>query len=498
MNSVLNVNEVATLSTVLLTNLDEGIFFSKISEFVLKEFGEYKVRVFASYEDGSTELKAENGNPIVDGIAYTKGEGLAGYVTRLKRAYYSNSKRDPLLSTEVRDECVEKELCVPMNCDGTIIGTINIQSTNNERMFSEEDVTRVLEILSHLQAALNNMKMYLIAKNLNRKLEAKIVEAQKELEMRAPMAKGTSSNEKIEIIGHSNKMIDILNMATKIAKEDFPIMIQGESGTGKKLLAKKIHSMSERSNSGCVLVHCGAIEESRLEVELFGRKDSKGLIEKADGGTLILDNVQELPANIQAKLLRSILSGEIYNVDSNLPTKVNVRIISISSKSIEESVDNGSFREDLLYRLNIINIAMPSLSERNDDVKLLAEYFLNQGRSQEDYKVLTAGAAAKLQSYGWPGNLQELRNLMERTYILTEGKYIDETHLPELISEQEVVVESQPEFAEQSLHDLEKAHICRTLEHLNGNKTRAAKSLGITVKTLYNKLHSYGLVTPRA
>ncbi len=498
MNATLNLEKLSTLSTVLLTNLDETVFFSKISGYIHEQFGEYKVCVFASYEDGSTELKAENGKAVENGTQYAKGEAISGYVTRLKRAYYSNSKRDPLLATTKRDECVEKELCVPMNVDGTVIGTIHVQSNNEERMFSEEDVTVVLDILANLEAAINNMKMYLIAKNLNKQLQEKIALKEQELELRGPAVNKAAPMENIEIIGHSNKMSDILTMANKIAKEDFPVMIQGESGTGKKLLAKKIHSMSLRANAECITVHCEAIEASRLEAELFGRKEAKGLIEKANGGTLILDNVQALPLEVQAKLLRTILSGEIFNIDSNIPNKVNVRIISIANKSIEKAVEAGDFREDLLYRLNIINMAMPSLKERQDDIKVLAEYFLNKGKAQEDYKMITSNAATKLAGYNWPGNLQELRNLMERTYILTESKYIEPDCLPELKSEEEEVVVEVKEFSEMCLADLERAHICATLDHLKGNKTRAAKSLGITVKTLYNKLHSYGLVTPKS
>src|SRR5690606_9276712 len=140
------------------------------------------------------------------------------------------------------------------------------------------------------------------------------------------------------------------------------------------------------------------------------------------------------------------------------------------------------------------SINMPNLKERADDIKILSEHFLNHGKSSEDNKMLTSKAIEKLAAYSWPGNIRELRNIMERTYILTEDRYIDEHHLPELQSEEKIVEEEQVDYSEMTLHDLEKLHIVRTLEHLSGNKTRAAKALGITVKTLYNKLHSYGLV----
>jgi Nif-specific regulatory protein len=499
MTQALDLNKVSTLSTVLLTNLDEGIFFSKISEFVMNQFGEYKVEVFSASEDGSTQLRAVDGKLIKKGLTYTKGQGLSGYVTRMKRAYYSNSQRDPMLANTQRDAVVQSELCVPLICEDLIIGTIHIQSANADRKFGDEDVALVNETLSHLEAAIKNMRMYIIAKNLNKELARKIEEKEEELKNRGPVLKSSrGSKSKIEIIGHSNQITDVLNITKRVAAEDFPVLILGESGTGKKLLAKKIHTLSERKNSECITVHCSSIAEGQIELELFGTTERPGVLQRANGGTVILDDVEQLPVTIQSKLLRSLVSGEIFLTDSNIPTAINVRVISLTNTSLDNAVDEGTFREDLLYRLNIVGINMPNLASRQDDIKVLSEYFLNLGKKTEDYKILTNGAIEKLASYNWPGNIQELRNIMERTYILAEGKYVDISDLPSLVVEEkveEVVVES---FSEMTLHALEKKHICRTLDHLDGNKTRAAKVLGITVKTLYNKLHSYGLVHPKA
>jgi len=499
MKSALNNDQVSTLSTVLLANLDENIFFSKISEFVQSQFNEYKVLVFETYEDGSTILKAENGRLIDNGTHYAKGEGLSGYVSRMKRAYYSNSKRDPLLATTKRDDCVESELSVPMNIDGTIIGTIHIQSKNEDRKFSEDDILIVSEFLKEIEAPLTNLKMYLIAKHLNKQLQTQLESKEQELLMRGPALNNSKkSKKKVEIIGHSNTIMDVLKTAERIAKEDFPVMLIGASGAGKKLLAKRIHNLSNRSENECITVHCSAIEESQLEVELFGKQDRQGIFERANGGTIIFDGVEDLSLNLQAKILRTILSGEMYRVDSNIPSSVNVRIISTSRNTLDSAVEEGRFREDLIYRLNIVSIEIPALEERTDDIKVLAEYFMNNGKDKDQYKMLTSKAVDKLIQYNWPGNIQELRNVMERTYILADDRYVDEHHLPNLVQEvkeEEVQIE---DFSEMTLHDLEKMHIIRTLDFLSGNKTRAAKALGITVKTLYNKLHSYGLVQPKA
>lgn len=498
MKNALDMNEVSTLSTVLLTNLDENLFFAKISEFMMNYFEEYKVLVFEAFSDGSSELKAINGGAVNSdqSIFYSKGQGLSGYVIRMKRAYYSNSKRDPLLSTSKRDDCVESEISVPIIFDGTILGTIHIQSKSEDRKFSERDVTIVNKILDNLAAPIANMRMYLMAKNLNRDLQNKIVQKDQELSLRGPITqqKSIKNSRNFDMLGHSNAFVEVVNIAKRVANEDFPVLVTGSSGSGKKLLGKKIHSLSDRNGHKCITVHCAAIDEDALELELFGTMDRPGILESANGGTIVLDSVDELPLGVQAKLLRVMISGEIYNVDGHIPKPVNIRVISTTRISLESKVEEGSFREDLLYRLNIISVKMPSLDTRQDDIKILSEHFLNNGKSQEESKILTSGAIEKLSNYNWPGNVQELRNIMERTFILCEDKYIEDRHLPEFVKEVVKEIPQSEVYTEMTLHELEKIHICKTLDHLGGNKTRAAKLLGITVKTLYNKLHSYGLV----
>jgi Nif-specific regulatory protein len=498
MKANLDQNQVATLSTVLLTNLNESVFYSQISGFVANLFNEHKVQVFEVAHDGSTALRAENGKLIENGIEYSKGQALSGYVSRTKKAYYSNSKRDPLLATTQRDDCVESELCVPVNCDGAIIATIHVQSSNEDRKFSEEDVVIIRNILEQIESPLNNLKIYLMAKQLNKELLNQIEEKDLELQSRGPAQLKNTMNQKIEIIGHSNELTSVLKTAKRVAKEDFPIMINGRSGSGKKMLAKFIHAESNRVNAQVEVVHCSALEEIQMETEIFGTVERPGALERANGGTIIFDTVENLSENMQAKLLRTILSGEIFNAGSKVSKSVNVRIITTTKKTTEQIIEEGSLREDLLYRLNLLTINMPSLSERSDDVKVLSEHFMNNGKSTEDYKMLTERAVEKLKSYDWPGNIQELRNIMERTAILSEERYIDELDLPTSNSQEVEEVIEVVDFSEISLHELEKGHIIKTLDFLNGNKTKAAKSLGITVKTLYNKLHSYGMVQSKS
>jgi transcriptional regulator with PAS, ATPase and Fis domain len=499
MSSLINVNELVTLNSQLLMNLDEDVFFSKLSGFIHTQMNEFKVQIFEASSDGSTQLRAQNGEIIINGDAYAKGQGLSGYVVKTKRAYYSNSaKRDPLLANSVRDSRVESELCVPMISEGTVLGTIHIQSINPNRKFSDSDISEVLSILNSINPSVRNMRLYILAKNMNRELTLKVEEKEKELELRSHISIAPRKfKEKIELVGHCSNFVNAINMAKKVANEDLPVLLVGESGTGKKLLAKKMHSLSDRKESEVVIAHCSAIDASTLEVELFGRKGRPGIFERANGGTLILDDVSELPLPIQGKILRAMTSGEIHNVDSDASIAINVRIIATSKVELTNLIKENKFREDLGLRLSTVMISLPALRSREEDIRIMAEYFLNLGKDRDQAKTLTSKAIEKLSNYNWPGNVHELKNIMERTYLLADDKFIDEQHLPNFVQEEAPKAEVVETFNEMTLFDLEKNHIMKTLDFLGGNKTRAAKSLGITVKTLYNKLHSYGIAIGR-
>jgi DNA-binding NtrC family response regulator len=493
MKTAANLNEIATLSTVLLSNLDEVVFFSKLSGFVQELTGEHKVLGFEALSDGSTRLIAENGQALSSAKLLNKGQGLSGYVARMKRAYYSNSvKRDPIASTGLREESIEAELCIPVMIEGSVIGTINVQSIKKDRNFNESDVASINELLSQLQSPIRNMHLFLMAKNLNRDLLSRIEAKEKELSNRVEIQVIKGFEDQSQMIGHSKNFLDVVQTAKKISGQDFPVLLEGQHGVGKKILAKKIHGWSGRKG-GCVVASCSALNEAQLDRELFS---SKGLMVQANGGTLVIDDISNTTIHIQTKLLRALVAGEMMTVDTEEKIALNVRVIATSKIDLKKLVEEGSFKEELFYRLNTIALRIPSLRERHEDIKVMAELFLNQGKSES--KILTSGALEKLTSYFWPGNAHELKNIMERTYILTDGQYIEASHLPEFAQEIKVEkVEAPVKYVEFTLFDLEKKHIIDTLDHLQGNKTRAAKTLGITVKTLYNKLHSYGLIEAR-
>ena len=493
MKTASNHNELATLSSVLLTNLDEVVFFAKLSGFVQDLMGEHKVLGFEVLSDGCTRLLSENGQALASAKLLNKGQGLSGYVARMKRAYYSNSvKRDPIASTGLREEIVEAELCVPVMVDGSVIGTINVQSIKKDRNFSDSDIAAINDILNQLQSPIRNMHLFLMSKNLNRELQTKIDAKEKELSSRVDIQISKGLEDNSQMIGLSKNFLEVVQTAKKVASQDFPILLEGAHGVGKKILAKKIHTWSARKG-GCVIASCSALNEAQLDRELFS---SKGLMVQANGGTLIIDDIAHTTAHIQTKILRALVGGEMITVDTDEKIALNVRIIATSKVEIKKLVEEGKFKEELFYRINTIALRIPSLRNRQDDVKVMAEFFLNHGKSQA--KVLTSGAIEKLAGYFWPGNAHELKNIMERTYILTDGQYIEASHLPEFAQEVKAEVVMEPvKYVEFTLFDLEKKHIVDTLGHLNGNKTRAAKALGITVKTLYNKLHSYGMIEAR-
>jgi len=293
-------------------------------------------------------------------------------------------------------------------------------------------------------------------------------------------------------------MGELLEMASKIAPTEVSVLIQGESGTGKELVAKHIHEQSKRARSKMVSLNCGAIQDTLLLSELFGHErgaftgataQKQGLVEVADGGTLFLDEIGEMGMDAQSKLLRFLQEGEFRRVGGQEPIHVDVRVVSATNKDLEAQVKAGKFREDLYYRINTVTLRMLPLRKRKDDVPLLVHHFLKDGETTP--KQVSEQAMAKLCAYPWPGNVRELQNLVERFKVLVDGPEIELEDLPAPLNRDlDEVVENEP-LTMFLLDQIEKKHILRVLNHFKGNKTKAANAMGITVKTLYNKLAVY-------
>ena len=302
------------------------------------------------------------------------------------------------------------------------------------------------------------------------------------------------------MISQSDKMKPVFNLINKVAVTDSTVLIQGESGTGKELVARDIHQKSKRNQYPFVAVNCAALHDTLLESELFGHvkgaftgahEARQGLFEVADKGTLFLDELGELPTNIQAKLLRVLESGEIRRLGDSKVIFVDTRIITATNKDLTAMVKGGTFREDLFFRINIVRISLPPLRDRHDDIPLLAQHFLKTHKINTTEKKFCDDALECMKRYSWPGNIRELENFVENIIIVSDDKKIGVCDLPEEI--RGYVTNDYVLDADVSLSDLEKQHIINTLSKMNGNKTRVADTLGISIKTLYNKLKLYNI-----
>lgn len=311
------------------------------------------------------------------------------------------------------------------------------------------------------------------------------------------------TQEEKKMVYKSEVMTQLMKMVDRVAPSHANILVLGESGTGKELIARAIHDKSQRRSRPFVAINCGALRETLLESELFGHEKGSftgaynkkmGLAEAANGGTLFLDEIGELPLSIQAKLLRFLQEGEIYRVGGKDPIKLDIRIICATNRELDQEVARGNFREDLFYRINTIVVSAPPLRRRKEDIPSLVNHFLSMGNASylNRGKSIDDEALAVMMNYDWPGNIRELQNICERLQVLSEGHVIMVNDLPEGIR-MPVKMETGLTFDPQiKLADLEKKYIISALAHFGGNKTQAAQGLGITIKTLYNKLHEYG------
>jgi two-component system response regulator HydG len=306
-------------------------------------------------------------------------------------------------------------------------------------------------------------------------------------------------------IGRSRRFLDVLRTAETVAPTDSTLLVTGESGTGKEVLAKYVHEVSGRTDGPFVSINCGALPESLLESELFGHtkgsftgahRDKQGLFEAAKGGTFFMDEVGEMSPATQVKLLRVLQEREVIPVGATEAVPVDVRIVAATNRDLEEEIRRGGFRSDLYYRLNVITLHLPPLRDRNEDVPLLAAYFLERfaaGRGRTA-PVLSQEAVDALAAYDWPGNVRELENALERAAVLTAEGEIQVATLPTRITErapQPLVAAALP--PNPTLEIVERAYIHWVLHSESGNKTRAAEVLGIDPSTLYRKLLRYGM-----
>jgi len=318
------------------------------------------------------------------------------------------------------------------------------------------------------------------------------------------------------MIFNSAAMGKTIAMADQIAPSDASIMITGESGTGKEVIARYIHKKSKRSGNAMISVNCAAIPENLLESELFGHEKGAftgavarriGKFEEADGGTILLDEISEMDMRLQAKLLRVLQEREVDRIGGSKPVKVNIRVLATSNRNMQDEVKKGTFREDLYFRLNVITLHLSSLRERREDIKPLAEHFIEKYSKANGVpaRKLSEAALAKLTQYHWPGNVRELENSMHRSVLLATGNVIEPDAIMLQGSMEETVMSSaagggtmsKPSgggagMVGRTVDSVEQELIIDTLSHCLGNRTHAANILGISIRTLRNKLKQYG------
>ena len=326
------------------------------------------------------------------------------------------------------------------------------------------------------------------------KLNKRVIQLEKQLDQKLSFE---------NIIGKSKLIKQAVESAKKVANTDATVLLTGETGTGKEVFAQAIHQASKRSKNNFIAVNCSAFSKELLENELFGHKagaftgatkDAKGIFEEANNGTVFLDEIGEMPLDLQAKLLRVLESGEFLKLGDNKPIKTDVRIIAATNRDLQKEIQSGNFREDLYYRINIFNITLPALRERTVDIEELANYFLTVFATKTNKKIkrISADYLEDLKLHSWKGNIRELRNVIERSIILVDGEELTVDSLPnEFQQSTSNSQESAKPLSAFELASAEKIHIQKVMNYTNGNKTETAKLLNIALTTLYRKLEEY-------
>jgi len=485
-NSTLNLNELLEMivdSIIELGDTDRGFLMLADRE------GKLLFRIARDREQRSLDEKDfEISSSIVNDVRQ-KAEPL--FISDLQQSEQFKNQESVL------DLQLRTAVCVPLVLDDKVIGVIYTDSDRITTEFTESDLPIVAAFAAQAAIAIENAKLHgeimLSRENL----------ARENLELKERLS------EKYEysgIIGKSKSMQDIFNIIKKIAPLDSTVLISGETGTGKELIARAIHFNGPRRNKKLVTINCGAMPLELLESELFGHKrgaftgatnDKAGLFETANGGTIFLDEIGEMPKPLQVKLLRALQEGEIRRVGENTPRNVDVRVIAATNRDLGEDVKAGRFRQDLFYRLNVVPVRIAPLRERPEDILPLIDHFLEKyGAKMGKNDVRIAPSAVKvLLGHRWAGNVRELENTIERALALSgDSRMLSEEHFPQFEQESASLGDlERHKSLKQKLHVVEKQIIADTLEKTGWNITRAAEILEVTRQHLHNKIKQYGI-----
>ncbi|MEM6470078.1 MAG: sigma 54-interacting transcriptional regulator [Planctomycetota bacterium] len=444
----------------------------------------------SSVDDGSKQRAQHPAyrRPADTAIASAIGEGGQAILAR-------NVAGDHELATEnSRGEidAVSMILAPVRDREGRVLGMLHLLSTEVESSFDANDLEFVMATAEILAECLRNL-------SVRGKLDRSLRRSQKQIQ-----ALKAQLGDKVEIVGKSDAVRSIIEKVSLAAPTGATVLVRGESGVGKELVASAIHHASPRASGPLVCMNCAALSPSLLESELFGHEKGaftgatdrkQGKFEAADGGTLMLDEIGEMDAEIQAKFLRVLEGHPFERVGGHQPIRVDVRVVAATNRDLQAMVGAGKFRQDLFYRLHVVEILVPPLRNRGSDILQLADHFLAQFNEQMGRRIdgISKAAQKMLLDYHWPGNIRELRNVIERAVVLNSSNQIDSQHLlltPATTAEsKEAMTSGEP--VELSLADLEQRHIERVLRHTDGNKSRAASILGIERSTLDRKLKKF-------
>ena len=487
-----------TLRTVLdLMDLKAGWIF-------LRE-GETNKLILTSHLGLSPEfVREETERPL--------GNCICSHVMRRKKPLIAENilKCSRLSRSVVEEQGLACHASVPLISKDRVVGVMNVAS-ENFRPFSEEDLGLLTGIGHQVGVAIENARLF----EDTRKKSSELKEAYERLkslyeELKEERKKTKTLKKALEerfglenIVGKNHKMQAIYDLIEDISQSDSTVLIQGESGTGKELIARAIHVLSPRKERPFVVANCSAYAQTLLESELFGHEKGaftgairrkKGRFELADGGSIFLDEIGEIPPTTQLVLLRVLQEKKFERVGGEDTIKVDVRVIAATNRNLAQDMMSGRFREDLYYRLNVIPVMVPPLRERKDDIPLLVKHFL-EVYSTASSKAIRGFSEEVMQiflDYDWPGNVRELQNVVEHAVILAKGEMITQIDLPHSLKE--TFPRTYADIS--SLKDTEKNLILKVLKETDGNKYQAAKRLGITRSTLYGKLRKHGIMVP--
>jgi Nif-specific regulatory protein len=441
--------------------------------------------------DVAKDVAVESGR-----ITYRPGEGVTGKVAQTGRPMaIRNLGHDPLFldRTGARRSLDRKELaflCVPIFYDTRVEGVLSADKLSRE----VEDLDRELELLAGVAELIGKVVHFRSVEEENRRLKRRLAQ-DRQLASR--------------IIGRSKGIEEVMRLIDQVADTSSTVLIFGETGTGKELVAKALHENSRRAKNPFVRVNCAAMPESLLESELFGHERGaftgavsrrKGCFEEAQSGTVFLDEIGELSFVAQAKLLRVLQEKEIQPLGSSRTISVDVRVVAATNKDLESEVSKGNFRSDLFYRLNVFPIYIPSLKERGSDILLLADHFVTKYAQEfgKDVKRIATSAIDLLMSYHWPGNVRELENCIERSILLSTGSTIEARHLPPSLQmkSKEEARDNRGKF-ELLVGNFERDLIVDALKDARGNQAQAARLLGTTKRVIQYKVQKYGIDSAR-